>query len=102
MPEGLAAEDMQRALQATGWHGRTVYDARRKCLRALPIDYPQISRALETRYSLRVEFEPRPALEHPVEVGQQPRPYQSDALRAWEDAGHRGVVVLPTGAGKTL
>ena len=29
------------------------------------------------------------------------RPYQDDALTAWELGGHRGVVVLPTGAGKT-
>lgn len=31
-----------------------------------------------------------------------PRPYQEDALAAWLDAGARGVVVLPTGAGKTF
>ncbi len=30
-----------------------------------------------------------------------PRPYQEDALAAWLAAGGRGVVVLPTGAGKT-
>jgi superfamily II DNA or RNA helicase len=29
------------------------------------------------------------------------RPYQRDALVAWEHAGRRGVVALPTGAGKT-
>lgn len=29
------------------------------------------------------------------------RPYQDDALWAWQRAGRRGVVVLPTGAGKT-
>jgi superfamily II DNA or RNA helicase len=29
------------------------------------------------------------------------RPYQQDALGAWQIAGQRGVVVLPTGAGKT-
>jgi superfamily II DNA or RNA helicase len=31
-----------------------------------------------------------------------PRGYQVDALYSWEDAGRRGVVVLPTGAGKTI
>ncbi|MGQ9759395.1 MAG: DEAD/DEAH box helicase [Candidatus Methanomethylicaceae archaeon] len=30
-----------------------------------------------------------------------PRGYQVDALYSWEDSGRRGVVVLPTGAGKT-
>jgi superfamily II DNA or RNA helicase len=29
------------------------------------------------------------------------RAYQKEALQAWERAGHRGVVVLPTGSGKT-
>ena len=31
-----------------------------------------------------------------------PRAHQTGALDAWEAAGRRGVVVLPTGAGKTL
>ena len=31
-----------------------------------------------------------------------PRPYQKDALTAWGKAHGRGVVVLPTGAGKTV
>lgn len=32
----------------------------------------------------------------------EPRSYQAEALAAWEAAGRRGVVVLPTGAGKTF
>ena len=31
----------------------------------------------------------------------EPFVHQQEALRAWQDAGMRGVVVLPTGAGKT-
>ena len=31
----------------------------------------------------------------------QLRPYQQDALMSWEMAGRRGLVVLPTGSGKT-
>ena len=34
-------------------------------------------------------------------VHRVPRPYQSEALTAWLGAERRGVVVLPTGAGKT-
>ncbi len=30
------------------------------------------------------------------------RGYQSEAVRAWEEAGRRGSIVLPTGAGKTV
>jgi len=31
-----------------------------------------------------------------------PRPYQREALAAWQEAGGRGTVILPTGAGKTF
>ena len=34
-------------------------------------------------------------------VAMEPRPYQTEALNAWRNGGLRGVVVLPTGAGKT-
>lgn len=33
--------------------------------------------------------------------GPELRPYQAEAIAAWERAGRRGVVCLPTGAGKT-
>ena len=32
----------------------------------------------------------------------EPRPYQEEALAEWKRASHCGVVVLPTGAGKSL
>jgi superfamily II DNA or RNA helicase len=32
----------------------------------------------------------------------QPHDYQQEAVAAWERAGHRGSIVLPTGAGKTF
>ena len=31
-----------------------------------------------------------------------PRPYQTAAIEAWQKSGRRGVVILPTGAGKSL
>jgi len=37
----------------------------------------------------------------PLPFGQPLRPYQVAALDAWELSGRRGVVVLPTGSGKT-
>jgi superfamily II DNA or RNA helicase len=32
----------------------------------------------------------------------EPRPYQQEALAAWQEQGKRGVIVLPTGAGKSF
>ncbi len=45
---------------------------------------------------------PRPTLAPPSEFRPfELRPYQEAALAAWRQAGRRGVVVLPTGSGKT-
>ena len=38
----------------------------------------------------------------PTKLLFEPRPYQQEAIAAWREAGRRGVVVLPTGAGKSL
>jgi superfamily II DNA or RNA helicase len=46
---------------------------------------------------LRDNWEPKPSPIDDLEL----RPYQRDALSAWESLGRRGVVALPTGAGKT-
>src|SRR5215207_9821848 len=32
----------------------------------------------------------------------EPRPYQREAIAEWQRGGRRGVIVLPTGAGKSL
>ncbi|HLM57077.1 MAG TPA: DEAD/DEAH box helicase family protein, partial [Pyrinomonadaceae bacterium] len=38
----------------------------------------------------------------PTKLLVEPRPYQEQAIAEWKRAGSRGVVVLPTGAGKSL
>src|SRR5919107_1319633 len=38
----------------------------------------------------------------PTKLLVEPRPYQLEAIEEWKKAGHCGVVVLPTGAGKSL
>jgi len=44
-------------------------------------------------------FQPLPLpLKEPI----HPRPYQKEAAEAWQKAGQRGTVVLPTGSGKTV
>ena len=41
-------------------------------------------------------------LDHEPRLVIQPRPYQKEAVRRWLEAQGRGVVVLPTGSGKTV
>jgi superfamily II DNA or RNA helicase len=101
-PEGTTPHEIQVQLASSGWHGRAVVDSRRKCLRVLPVDYLAVCKALAPLYAVKKEFDLRPPLPNPIEVKLQPRPYQAEALDAWRDANARGVVVLPTGAGKTL
>jgi len=47
-------------------------------------------------------LQPEQALDVVARLAVQPRPYQREAVRRWLDAEGRGVVVLPTGAGKTV
>jgi superfamily II DNA or RNA helicase len=84
-----------------GWD----FDPRVGCLRAHASIY------LETRQSLAAEFgsrfvdrvrvPPRVALNPTSEAAVRLRPAQEQAVAAWEASGGRGMVVMPTGAGKT-
>lgn len=74
------------------------YDARVKAYRALAKDY---WRALADLSGVtdRVLSEPECSWGN---VSLPLRPYQEEALDAWLSSGMRGVIVLPTGAGKTM
>src|SRR6185437_17097623 len=76
-------------------------DMRAKVLRARPLDFAWLKATL-AGWDVIVAFDERPALPWPVSVTLSPRPYQEDALTAWRAEGCCGVVVLPTGSGKTL
>jgi superfamily II DNA or RNA helicase len=52
--------------------------------------------------ALDAELLERFALPFTPSLTLQPRPYQRDAIRNWLRSDGRGVVVLPTGAGKTV
>jgi len=78
-----------------------LWDPRVAAWRAPACLYPQVSGALRAS---GFEFEdrvPGPAA-IPQAAGPPLRPYQEEALGAWEVAGRRGVIALPTGAGKTV
>lgn len=42
------------------------------------------------------------SLELALQIEREPFPFQNEAVEAWWKAGGRGVIVLPTGAGKTF
>ncbi|MBN2574750.1 MAG: DEAD/DEAH box helicase family protein [Deltaproteobacteria bacterium] len=79
------------------------WDERSACLRAPACAYAAIVRGLRARgvpYSDQARRYDTMATS--TLVHREPRPYQTAALAAWRANGFRGVVVLPTGAGKTL
>jgi superfamily II DNA or RNA helicase len=78
-------------------------DKRQHFLRVQPFYFSAVKEALQLQHiSFTVAFEERPALPYETALALQPRPYQEEALTAWLDAQSAGVVVLPTGAGKTF
>ena len=90
LPEGVALS------------GLATWDARSRCHRAPALAYAEIVRALH-RAGVTYEDEARGyvELERGLCVHREPRPFQKEALTAWREAKGRGVVVLPTGAGKS-
>lgn len=78
------------------------WDARTACHRAPAVAYADVIMSLVRR---RLPYEDAArayeVLELKLGLDQEPRPYQIEALDAWRRSRGRGVVVLPTGAGKT-
>jgi superfamily II DNA or RNA helicase len=78
------------------------WDARTACHRAPAVEYAPVVRALHQR-GIEVEDHARAYEELDLELAERrtPRPFQAEALAAWRKGRCRGVVVLPTGAGKS-
>ncbi|MHA1607130.1 MAG: DEAD/DEAH box helicase family protein [Candidatus Freyarchaeota archaeon] len=78
------------------------WDDRVNAYRALAMYYRDIVdylKASKIRFEDRVlDLVPCPALRLNLEL----KDYQEDAVRAWVEAGKRGVMVMPTGSGKTF
>src|SRR2546429_8067406 len=103
----LPTEELQAAL--FGNHLPTAIrismgrDKRQHFLRTQPMNFSVVKNALRKQQTpFPVAFEERPALPFETSLQMEPRPYQEEALTRWLAESSAGVVVLPTGAGKTL
>jgi superfamily II DNA or RNA helicase len=78
------------------------WDARTGCHRAAAVAYGEVVRALVASSTPFEDGARRYCrLDGGARVHREPRPYQTEALSAWQSHRGRGVVVLPTGAGKS-
>ncbi len=78
-----------------------LWDPRVRAWRAPAHHYPDLRKELARRCpDLRDEACPQLAAP-PTIVCPDLRPYQAAAVAAWEVAGRRGIIALPTGSGKT-
>jgi superfamily II DNA or RNA helicase len=85
-----------------GWMDYAMWDDRIEKFRIPALQYRCLVEALVAENSDFIDearaFYP---LELVTSLEMQPYPHQTEALEAWKLAGRRGVVVLPTAAGKT-
>lgn len=91
-----------RGAQDVPLPGSCLWDGRTRCHRAPAIEYAEVVRAL-VRAEAPFEDEARryAELSGGARIKRTPRPYQREAVTAWLEGSGRGVVVLPTGAGKS-
>ena len=95
--EGLAREEALEGVAAS-----CLWDEREAVYRAPAVDYAAIVLALRDRGVETIDDARHYATLSLVPTARhEPFPYQSEALEAWRRHRYRGVVVLPTGAGKT-
>ena len=78
------------------------WDRRAACHRAPAASYAELVLSLRAQ-GVALEDEARGYVElgYGLRVRREPRPFQAEAVAAWQQAGGRGVVVLPTGSGKS-
>lgn len=88
--------------QAAALPSGCAFDARSASHRAPALAYADVVRALiKAQIGYEDGARAYATMAAGAQVHREPRPYQAEALSAWRAAGGRGVVVLPTGAGKT-
>jgi superfamily II DNA or RNA helicase len=99
---------MAGTLELRGWpEGRPLsaawqWDARTACHRAPAVAYADIVRDMvSTKTPYADEARSYAELGTGARVHREPRPYQVEAIEAWRGRRGRGVVVLPTGSGKS-
>jgi len=78
------------------------WDPRVGCFRSKALNYPDITNYLKNSHIQFRDLVPNPVPISELTSNAELRPYQKAALEAWLKANKRGIIVLPTAAGKTF
>ena len=108
MPPVVSLAFASGTLELRGWPAgvalpaECAWDERTRCHRAPGVAYAEVVRALvASRTPYEDGARAYSELACPARVHRAPRFYQTEALEAWTAHRGRGVVVLPTGSGKS-
>jgi superfamily II DNA or RNA helicase len=86
-----------------GWMEYATWDDRVEKFRVPGHNYRQLVEVLQHEQTDFIDkAKAFASLELDSQLQLEPYPHQAAALQAWKRAGRQGVIVLPTGAGKTL
>jgi superfamily II DNA or RNA helicase len=102
--EGAPAPDGKRESAQPTWLPQgCVFDGRVGAYRAFAFQYREVVLALRQAGILMLDQAPlyKPVALRLVVAPEHPYAHQTEALTAWRRHGMRGIVALPTGAGKT-
>lgn len=86
-----------------GYSGKRMFPEGRFGYRILPMEFFRVKEELEEEgYEVITKFNTDFSLREELKGDFSLREYQEEALDKWYSNGNRGVIVLPTGAGKTF
>lgn len=95
------AESALTTLEKLAFVKRDISEKEKRIYHSLPINFSQLAKVFPDA-KLFFEDDALWSVSLSPHIRIKPRDYQEEAHKAWLNAGKKGVIVLPTGAGKTV
>lgn len=94
---------VEGAAESTQLPSAFKWDERVRRWRAPALAYRQVVQELiRQKIPYKDDARTYDEFEFRMKLAIEPRPFQQEAIKAWRSSGRRGVVILPTGAGKSF
>jgi superfamily II DNA or RNA helicase len=96
----LILDGQKEAIDSLG--GLVKFDPRINMYRAQAYHYAPILRQIHGKIDYEDKVQNYGKLEINFKTDKKPRSHQAEAFKAWQNSQYRGVVILPTGSGKSF